>query len=74
MLLGVVTSALSLFALERAVSTSMTVRRQKAHEVVAAEVDRLAASRPSADALDRPSVSTYVGVRGGWVDDAESVA
>ncbi|MDB4965621.1 MAG: Flagellar sensor histidine kinase FleS [Myxococcales bacterium] len=69
-LLGVVTSALSLFALERALSTSMSVRRQKAHEIVAAEVDRLAATVPSAAALRAGSVTTYLGVRGGWVTRA----
>ena len=73
-LLGVVTSALSLFALERALSTSMSVRRQKAHDIVTAEVDRLAATRPAAAVLEGASVSTYVGVRGGWVDQASEIA
>jgi signal transduction histidine kinase len=65
-LLGVVTSALSLFALERALSTSMAVRRQRAHDIVTAEVERLAAVAPSAALLQEPSVTTYLGVRGGW--------
>ncbi len=73
-LLGVVTSALSLFALERALSTSMSIRRQKARDIVSAEVDRLAASAPSAAALTSGSVSTYVGVHGGWVADASELA
>jgi signal transduction histidine kinase len=72
-LLGVVTSALSLFALERALSTSMSVRRQKAHDMVTAEVDRLAATSPSAAALQAGSVSTFLGVRGGWVHDASEL-
>jgi len=73
-LLGVVTSALSLFALERALSTSMTVRRQKAHDIVTAEVDRLAATTPSIEAREAGSASTYLGVRGGWVHDATELA
>jgi signal transduction histidine kinase len=72
--LGLVTSALSLFALERALSTSMSVRRQKAHDIVTAEVDRLAASTPSQEAREAGSVSTYLGVRGGWVHDAAELA
>ena len=74
MILGLVTSALSLFALERALSTSMTVRRQKAHDIVTAEVDRLAATTPSIEAREAGSASTYLGVRGGWVHDATELA
>lgn len=73
-LLGVVTSALSLFALERALSTSMAVRRQKAHDIVTSEITRLAATQPAAAALEAGSVSTYVGVRGGWVTNAAELA
>jgi signal transduction histidine kinase len=73
-LLGVVTSALSLFALERALSTSMSVRRQRAHDIVTAEVDRLAATTPSATAREAGAVTTYLGVRGGWVRDAGELA
>jgi signal transduction histidine kinase len=73
-ILGLVTSALSLFALERALSTSMTVRRQKAHDIVTAEVDRLAATTPSIEAREAGSASTYLGVRGGWVHDATELA
>ena len=73
-LLGVVTSALSLFVLERAVSTSMSVRRGRARDIVTAEVDRLAATTPSPAALEAGSVSAFVGVRGGWVDDPADVA
>ncbi len=74
MVLGVVTSALSLFVLERALSTSMSVRRGRARDIVSAEVDRLAATRPSAAVLEAGSVSAFVGVRGGWVDDPADVA
>jgi signal transduction histidine kinase len=72
--LGVVVSALSLFALERALSTSMSVRRQKAHDIVIAEAERLAASTPSAAALQQQSLTAYVGVRGGWATSATDVA
>ena len=65
-LLGVVTSALSLFALERALSTSTAVRRERAREFVGIELDRLAASGESAAVHDSPSVTTYLGLRGGW--------
>src|SRR5437868_2276791 len=73
-LLGVVTSALSLYALERALSTSMSVRRQKAHDIVTAEVDRLAAATPSADTLEAGAITTYLGVRGGWVKSPADLA
>lgn len=69
-LLGVVTSALSLFALERALSTSMSVRIQRGHDIVSAEVDRLATTKPSTGALQSGSITTYLGVRGGWVAGA----
>jgi signal transduction histidine kinase len=72
--LGVVTSALSLFVLERALSTSMSVRRGRARDIVTAEVDRLAAVKPSAAALGAPSPTAFVGVRGGWVEDPADVA
>jgi signal transduction histidine kinase len=72
--LGVVTSALSLFVLEQALSTSMSVRRGRARDVVTGEVERLAASGPSATPLEGGSVSAFIGVRGGWVDDPADVA
>jgi signal transduction histidine kinase len=69
-LLGVVTSALSLFALERALSTSTAVRRQRARDFVATELERLAATGESAEVHGRPSVTTYLGLRGGWAHGA----
>jgi len=50
------------------------VRRQKAHDIVTAEVDRLAATTPSIEAREAGSASTYLGVRGGWVHDATELA
>ncbi|MGZ3426995.1 MAG: sensor histidine kinase [Polyangia bacterium] len=73
-LLGVVTSALSLFALERALSTSMSVRRQRGRDIVTAEIERLAAAAPSTATLDTGSITTYLGVRGGWVGAAADLA
>lgn len=69
-LLGVVTSALSLFALERALSTSTAVRRERAREFVGVELDRLARSGESAAVHGSPSVTTYLGLRGGWAHGA----
>ncbi|HEY7956281.1 MAG TPA: ATP-binding protein [Polyangia bacterium] len=70
--LGVVTSALSLYALDRAVSTSMSLRRQRAREIVTTEVDRLAGLTPSANLPE--SVTTYLGVRGGFAESSAALA
>ncbi len=66
-LLGVVVAALSLFALDRALSTSMATRLQRAEEMVTIEVERLAAATPSQAELENGSKTNYVGLRGGWV-------
>jgi signal transduction histidine kinase len=66
LVLGVITSVLSLVGFERAVATSASLRRQRGIDVVTTEVDRLATLAPSAAALERPSVTTYLGLRGGW--------
>jgi len=65
-LLGLVTSALSLFALYRAVSTTGAVRRQRARDVVMAEAERLARLPPTAGSLAEPPSTTYLGLRSGW--------
>ncbi len=76
-LLGVLTAALSLVALIRALSAmSRTLRLERAREAVTDEVDRLARLEPSADALGLPPATSHVGLRGGWLhgpDDAASV-
>src|SRR5262249_2077177 len=77
-LLGVLTAALSLVALIRALSAmSRTLRLERAREGVVEEVDRLARMEPSADALALPRATSHVGLRGGWVrapEEAERVA
>ncbi|HEX2573116.1 MAG TPA: ATP-binding protein [Polyangia bacterium] len=74
-LLGVLTSALSLLALVRAVaSMSQTLRIDRAREAVGEELDRLADGEPGAAALAGPPRTTYIGLRGGWLarpDDAQ---
>lgn len=67
-LLGVLTSALSLLALVRAVaSMSQTLRVDRAREAVIEELDRLADNELGAAALAGPPRTTYVGLRGGWL-------
>jgi signal transduction histidine kinase len=77
-LLGVLTSALSLLALVRAVaSMSQTLRVDRAREAVSEELDRLADNELGAAALAGPPRTTYVGLRGGWLarpDDAQKEA
>ena len=77
-LLGVLTSALSLLALVRAVaSMSQTLRVDRAREAVSEELDRLADNELGAAALAGSPRTTYVGLRGGWLarpDDAEREA
>src|SRR5262249_53697140 len=67
-LLGVLTAALSLVALIRALSAmSRTLRLERAREGVVEEVDRLARMEPSADALALPPATSHVGLGVGWV-------
>jgi signal transduction histidine kinase len=72
--LGVVVSALSLFALQRALSTSMGTRVTRAQEMVTVEVDRLAAVAPSTAELVNGARTNFVGLRGGWVQDAAELS
>ena len=66
-LLGVLTSALSLVALVRLLSTSTAQRVERAREGVVDEVDRLARDR--AQIVELPA-SGVIGMRGGvWSDD-----
>jgi signal transduction histidine kinase len=71
-LLGVLTSALSLVALVRAVaSMSQTLRVDRAREAISEELDRLARLEPGAPALAGPPRTTYVGMRAGWLPRPE---
>ncbi len=72
--LGLVTSALALFALYRAVSTTVALRVQRAQDLVGNEVDRLAKLPPTTDSLAAPPSSTYVGLRGGWMQSPAGAA
>jgi signal transduction histidine kinase len=73
-LLGLVTSALSILALYRAVSTTAAVRRQRAADIVAAESERLARLPPTRGALAEPPGTTYLGLHGGWLERPADVA
>ncbi|HWE30865.1 MAG TPA: hypothetical protein VHB97_22815, partial [Polyangia bacterium] len=73
-LLGLITSALALFALYRAVSTTVALRVQRAQDLVGNEVDRLAKLPPTSDSLAAPPSSTYVGMRGGWMQSPAGAA
>jgi signal transduction histidine kinase len=69
-LLGVITSALSLVALVRVISLSIGSRVERGRVGVLGEVARLAAAtRP--EAIDSPSRSGLVGLRGGFAVDGE---
>jgi signal transduction histidine kinase len=73
-LLGLITSALALFALYRAVSTTVAMRVQRARELVGTEVERLAKLPPTTGSLAAPPSSTYVGLRGGWMQSPSGAA
>lgn len=74
LLLGVVTSALSLAALWRALMLSDSQRLERARDAVSGELDRIVQLAPSPEAQTEPARSTYIGLRGGWLDDAAAVA
>ncbi len=69
-LLGVVTSALSLVALVRALTFTAAQRVERARDALTGELDRLARLPPSGEALAGPPATTYIGLRGGWVDNS----
>jgi signal transduction histidine kinase len=73
-LLGVVTTALSLLALYRALTLSEALRIERGRDALSGELGRLARLQPSAEALAGPQATTYVGLRGGWLDDATGAA
>jgi signal transduction histidine kinase len=69
-LLGVLTSAVSLVALERALTLTEAQRLGRARDAVSAELDRLAQLPPSQESLQKPPATTYVGLHAGWVTGA----
>ena len=72
-LLGAITSALALVALERALTMSAAQRVERARDAVTSELDRLALLPASGSALAAPARSTYVGLHGGWLVDVAEV-
>ena len=74
MFLGVVTSALALAGLFRALSLTSGQRTARAHEAVSAELDRLAHLPPTADSLAASPSTAYVGLRAGWVSAPAQLA
>jgi len=70
LILGVVTSGLSLAALLRALSLNDGQRLERAREMVGVELDRLIATTPSIAALGETAQSSYLGMRGGWITRA----
>src|SRR5262249_48028704 len=67
-LLAVVISGLSLAAVMRTLSLGMAQRIERAREAVNDELNRLASLAPPPAALGELTATTYVGVRGGWLD------
>jgi signal transduction histidine kinase len=72
--LGLITSALSLVALARALGLVEAQREARAREAVAGELDRLASLPASPEVLSRPPMTTYVGLHAGWIVDGDQVS
>jgi signal transduction histidine kinase len=75
-LIGVLTSALSLIALVRVLSVTAVQRRERAQQAVRQELDRLAAAGPAgaAEILAAPPALTLIGLRGGVWDGKTPLA
>ena len=67
------TSVVSVIAIVRALSMTEAQRLERASDAVTGEVERLAKLAPSEGALATPT-TTYVGIRGGWLDGPEAAA
>jgi signal transduction histidine kinase len=74
-LLGIITAALSLTALIRAISISNAQRLERAHETVADEVDALKSANAGSplDALPAPPDMTVVGMHGGYWKKGQAI-
>jgi signal transduction histidine kinase len=72
--LGVLCSAVSLIALERALLLTDAQRHERAREAVSVELQRLAQLPPSAESLRRPPATTYIGLHGGWLDETPDLS
>jgi signal transduction histidine kinase len=73
-LFSVLTSALSLIALMRALTMSEAQRHERARDAVSGEVARLARLNPSAESLAQPATTSFIGMRGGWARAGEALA
>lgn len=62
-----VTSALSLTALVRALSLSEAQRLDRTRETVRSEVERLVELAPTAESLATSAHTSFIGLRGGWL-------
>ena len=71
--IGVITSALSLLALMRVMHYNASQRLERGVDSVAQQVDRLAAAGPRAGAevLAAPALGSMIGMRGGYLDGAQ---
>jgi signal transduction histidine kinase len=73
-LLGTITSALSLVALMRAVSMTEALRTERARDAIISELERLARLPPSPEALAATPATSFIGLRGGWLRGPGDVA
>ena len=73
-LVAVVISGLSLMAVMRTLSLGLAQRVERAREAVTEELDRLASVPPSPAAPVEQTATSFVGVRGGWLDARSRVA
>jgi signal transduction histidine kinase len=75
-IIGVITSALSLTALVKVISVTTAQRRERAHEALQKELDRLAAAgvAGAAEMLASPPAQSLVGMRGGYCQKADPAA
>jgi signal transduction histidine kinase len=72
-LLGVVTSGISLAALLRALQASDASRLERARDAVGSELESLVAMKP-APSGDLATRTSYIGLRGGWVNAADEIS
>jgi signal transduction histidine kinase len=65
-LLGVLTSAISLVALERALLLTEAQRHERARDAMVTELDRLSRLAPSPESLRQTPTTSYIGLHAGW--------
>lgn len=74
--IGVITSALSIIALARVVASTAGQRRERALDAVNLQIERLVTAPPaqSAKVLREPAAGTMIGMRGGYLDPQQGVS